>query len=215
MSDDGKMQYTAHWREGGLLAAVMLAAALLLTGLNGLTQQRSAEARQQPLRVALAEVFPSTLHDNDLLAAAFSLQPGSDSTLLGLTSERTGYRATQGGRPSGVILPLETRGYGGPIVLLIGIDASGTITGVRVQQHAETSGLGDKLELALSPWIRSFNNRSLANTPAVLWRVKREGGDFDQFVGATITPRAVVAAIHAALQYFEANHEQLLQGAEP
>lgn len=215
MIDDSSMQRTTLWRDSGVLAALLLAAALILGSLHELTQQRRAEARQQPLRAALDEVFPAALHDNNLLAAAFPLLPGNDSTLLGLTSERTGYRAMQAGQPTGVILPLETRGYGGPILLLIGIDSAGTITGVRVQQHNETSGLGDKLELALSPWIRSFNNRSLNNTPAVLWQVKRDGGDFDQFVGATITPRAVVSAVHGALQYFDANRQQLLQGAAP
>lgn len=214
MSDTGDMQTTPFWRDAGVLAVLLLAASLLLGGLHGLTQQRSADQRLQPARAALAEVFPAALHDNDLLASAFTLQPGTDTSLLGLTVERTGYRAMLAGEPSGVILPAETRGYGGPIVLLIGIDSTGTITGVRVQQHAETAGLGDRLELALSPWIRSFNNRSLANTPEVLWRVKRDGGDFDQFVGATITPRAVVAAVHSALEYFDANR-QLLQGELP
>jgi electron transport complex protein RnfG len=82
-------------------------------------------------------------------------------------------------------------------------------------QHAETPGLGDKIDAALSPWIRSFNNRSLPNTPEVLWQVKKDGGDFDQFVGATITPRAVVAAVHNALLFFDANRERLLAGTTP
>ncbi len=88
-------------------------------------------------------------------------------------------------------------GYSGPITFLIGVNTKGVITGVRVLSHTETPGLGDHIELAKSDWILSFNQHSLANTP--LWGVKKDGGTFDQFTGATITPRAVVKGVHHAL----------------
>jgi electron transport complex protein RnfG len=202
------------------LGAVAAATALLTTLVYTLTDARIADQQHESERAALAAVLPNTLHDNDLLAAAFTLLPNdpdfAQPQLLGLGSARSGYRALQDGIGSGVILPLETAdGYSGTIVLMIGIDADSSITGVRVVQHAETPGLGDKIDITLSPWIRSFNNRSLPNTPAVLWQVKKDGGDFDQFVGATITPRAVVAAVHNALLFFEANRELLLTEAAP
>jgi electron transport complex protein RnfG len=202
------------------LGAFAVGTALLLAVVYALTKDRIADQRLATERAALTEVFPLALHDNDLLDAAFILQPDTagfmQTHLLGLSTARTAYAASLTGVGSGVILPLETAdGYSGTIVLMIGINAEGAITGVRVVQHAETPGLGDKIDTALSPWIRSFNSRSLPNTPEVLWQVKKDGGDFDQFVGATITPRAVVAAVHNALLFFDANRERLLAGTTP
>lgn len=88
-------------------------------------------------------------------------------------------------------------GYSGEIRYLMGVDTQGSITGVRILSHSETPGLGDKIELQKSDWVLSFNQRSLANTP--VWGVKKDGGDFDQFSGATITPRSVVRGIHKAM----------------
>jgi len=101
-------------------------------------------------------------------------------------------------------------GYSGAIHLLVGIHADGRVAGVRVIGHRETPGLGDKIELAKSPWIRSFEGKSLTNPAADGWAVKKDRGEFDQFAGATITPRAVVGAVHRALQYFDAHKAELL-----
>lgn len=200
------------WRR---LLAFALVAVVLIVSVYALTAARIADQRLTTQRAALAEVLPSTLHDNDLLATRFELDPASNHyqqlSLLGLREPHPGYVAVKDGVATGVILPLATdAGYGGPILLLVGLTAAGEITGVRTLQHNETAGLGDRIDIALSSWMHSFNNRSLANTPDVLWDVKQDGGDFDQFVGATITPRAVVAAVHNALLFFDANREQLL-----
>ena len=96
-------------------------------------------------------------------------------------------------------------GYNGPIHLLVGIKADGTLAGVRVVKHRETPGLGDVVEISRSDWILGFNDRSLSKPDEKGWKVKRDGGIFDQFTGATITPRAVVKAVHNALLYFEKN----------
>jgi electron transport complex protein RnfG len=197
------------------LGLFALGTALLLTLVNLGTRARIAEQRLAAERAALEEVLPPTRHDNDLLADAFTLAPDDSSyaqlELLGLSTPRQAYIARQDGEVSGVILPAETgAGYSGTIVQLVGIDRDGNITGVRVLQHNETPGLGDKVEPRKHPWIFGFDGRSLRNTDTVLWAVKKDGGDFDQFVGATITPRAVVGAVHQALQFFEANRSQLL-----
>ena len=93
--------------------------------------------------------------------------------------------------------------------MLIGIQIDGRLAGVRVLNHRETPGLGDKIELAKSPWIQSFVGRSLQAPDEAGWAVKKDRGEFDQFAGATITPRAVVKAVHKALQYFDAHKQQL------
>ena len=106
-------------------------------------------------------------------------------------------------------------GYSGTIGLLIGIMADGTLSGVRVIQHKETPGLGDQIELAKSRWITSFNGKSLTHPTETGWAVKKDQGDFDQFAGATITPRAVVTAVHKALQYFDHYHAELFAQLTP
>ena len=202
-------------RHGLRLGLFALGSVVLLTLINMATGARIVEQRRIAERAALEEVLPPTRHDNDLLQDGFMLGPDSPGfvqlELLGLSTARQAYVARLDGRVSGVILPAETaEGYSGTIVQLVGIDRDGNITGVRVLQHNETPGLGDKIEPRKHRWIFSFDGRSLANTDSLLWRVKKDGGDFDQFVGATITPRAVVGAVHEALQFFEANREQLL-----
>jgi electron transport complex protein RnfD len=191
---------------------VLAAAGIVVLLANGVAMLRRADTE----RAALPEVLPAALHDNDLAAASFIIDPAAntftDVELLGLTSPRSAYRAALAGSPSGVVLPLTApEGYNGAIDMLIGIDKDGVITGVRVVHHGETRGLGDVLETSESNWILGFDNRALANTDEVLWAVKKDGGDFDQFTGATITPRATVHAVHNALLFFAANKERLLQ----
>lgn len=197
------------------LGLFALGTALLLSLVSYMTRERIVEQRLQAERAALSEVLPAAAHDNDLLEDSFLLDPDADDyaemSLLGLSRQRQAYIARQAGDVSGVILPAETAdGYSGTIVLLVGIDTAGAITGVRVLEHNETPGLGDKVEPRKSDWIFSFDGGSLANTSTGQWRVKKDGGEFDQFVGATITPRAVVAAVHNALLFFDRNRERLL-----
>jgi electron transport complex protein RnfG len=215
MSDTAEKLSTAMRQHSVRLGLFALGTAVLLTLINVSTSERIAEQRRVAERAALDEVLPPTRHDNDLLEDSFTLEPANTGfvqiELLGLSTARQAYIARQNGQVSGVILPAETaEGYSGTIVQLVGIDRDGNLTGVRVLQHNETPGLGDKIEPRKHPWIFTFDGRSLSNTDAVLWKVKKDGGDFDQFVGATITPRAVVGAVHQALLFFEANREQLL-----
>ena len=105
-------------------------------------------------------------------------------------------------RSQGVAFQMIAKGYGGDIRLLLGVDADGRLLGVRVLSHAETPGLGDKIETAKSGWALGFDGLSLGNPPVDRWKVKKDGGRFDQFSGATITPRAVVAAVRRGLEFF-------------
>ena len=169
------------------------------------TAERAAQAR------ALGEILPPGSYDNQLLDHPIEV----NARELGQRSPQQAYRALKGNSPSAIILPVTAPdGYSGAIQLLVGIFADGRLAGVRVLGHKETPGLGDKIELAKSDWIRSFEGKSLSNPTASGWAVKKDRGEFDQFAGATITPRAVVKAVHGALQYFDAHRAQLLGLAE-
>ena len=183
--------------------------AIVTVGLVAFTQQstveRIAQAERQARVDALAQILPEGSFDNALLDSQRELR----HALLGPRPVPT-WIATLGGQPAAVILQVTAPdGYSGAIHLLIGIQADGRLSGVRVISHKETPGLGDKIELGKHPWIRSFDGKSLNQPEESGWAVKKDGGQFDQFAGATITPRAVVKAVHQALQYFDAHREEL------
>ncbi|HAO74994.1 MAG TPA: electron transport complex subunit RsxG [Pseudomonas sp.] len=188
----------------GLFAIVTVGAVTLLQ--QGTAERIQAAESAAQVR-ALGEILPTGSYDNHLLDDSVLVQ----DRLLGNRSPLPAYIAIKDGRPSAVILQaIAPDGYSGAIHLLVGIHADGRVAGVRVIGHRETPGLGDKIELAKSPWIRSFDGKSLTNPAADGWAVKKDRGEFDQFAGATITPRAVVGAVHRALQYFDAHKAELL-----
>ena len=159
---------------------------------------------------SLQEIMPESLYDNDILKDTKAVT----HELLGDEKPKTVYIARRQGTPIGaVITMLAPDGYNGPIKLLVGILTDGRIAGVRVIGHRETPGLGDKIEIARDPWIGKFEGRSLGDPPAGKWAVKYDGGVFDQFTGATITPRAVVAAVRRSLLYFAEHKEELFEKA--
>ena len=165
---------------------------------------RRAEARQ------LLEIFPPETHDNDIVDDGFELV--ADTPLLGIREARQGYRVRQNNKVIGVILPATARdGYSGDIRALVGVRDDGTVAGVRVVAHRETPGLGDKVDLRKSDWILGFDNRSLSQPDLSGWNVEKDGGVFDQFTGATVTPRAVILATRRALEYARLNAETLFE----
>lgn len=192
--------------------AVIVALSVGLVDRN--TRDEIEDQRRASQRRALAQVMPTTLHDNDLLSDTLPLSPeaGYDNIgLLGVTGNAKGWLARRHGEITGVILPaIAPDGYSGNIELIVGIRADGMLSGVRVVSHRETPGLGDKIELRIDDWILDFKGKSLDEPSRERWRVRKDGGDFDQFTGATITPRAVVGAVRRALEFFEQNRARLL-----
>lgn len=175
------------------------------------TATRIAAAEREAQVRALAEILPAGSYDNPLLDNRIEL----NAPELGHRSPQSAYLALKGDQPSALILPVTAPdGYSGAIHLLVGIFADGRLAGIRVLGHKETPGLGDKIELAKSDWVRSFEGKSLSDPGEDGWAVKKDRGEFDQFAGATITPRAVVKAVHGALRYFDKHRAQLLGLAE-
>ena len=193
----------------GLFAAMTTAliAWTFLVTKDDITQaQREAEAKQ------LLQIFPASSHDNSLIDDQFIIP--ADQSLLEGREDRLAYRARKDGKVVGVILPATARdGYSGDIRLLVGVRRDGRIAGVRVVAHRETPGLGDAVDANKSDWVLSFNGRSLDNPQPKQWTVRKNGGDFDQFTGATITPRAVIIATRKVLDYVAVNEEQLFSSS--
>jgi Na+-translocating ferredoxin:NAD+ oxidoreductase subunit G len=185
------------------LGLVALAASAALVIANQLTQPWIAAAEQRDLQTMLTDVLPAGHADNDL-AADTLLLTGPDGKPLTL------YRARKQGQVVGALFQTSSRGYAADIVVLIAVDTQGSLLGVRVIRHQETPGLGDKIEATKSDWIRSFDGHSLGTPAKEKWAVKKDGGVFDQFAGATITPRAVVKAVHSGLQFYSAHRTEIL-----
>ncbi|MEL7966613.1 electron transport complex subunit RsxG [Vreelandella neptunia] len=179
--------------------------ALVTAGSVALTRTLTAE-RIETHQLAyqhrqLQEVLPQALANTPVTQVLESTFTLPNPQALGLASDSQGWWVSDQGS-SAVILPVVTRqGYNGEIRLLIGIDEQQRISGVRVTQHQETPGLGDDIEHSRSDWITEFNGLRLDSLPPESWAVAKDGGHFDAFTGATITPRAVVNAVHKALQY--------------
>lgn len=155
----------------------------------------------------LNNIIPADSYDNDLLQDIITLKA---NPLLGTDEQSLAYRARKNKKNVAVVFSsIAPNGYNGPIHLLVGIRADGVLAGVRVVKHRETPGLGDVVSSTHSDWILGFDGKSLSNPEQKGWKVKRDGGIFDQFTGATITPRAVVKAVHNALLYFDQNQATL------
>lgn len=187
------------------LFAVITGGTIAIT--QAFTAQRIQEQAARAEAKALFEIIPENTLDNDMLHDTVEL-PHSDR--LAVNGPVTVWVARKDGKPTGMIMPvIAPDGYSGNIRLLVGLDMNGTILGVRVTSHKETPGLGDRIETRKSDWIQDFTGRTLGKPPHNEWNVKKNGGMFDQFTGATITPRAVVKAVQKSLIYFQKNHHEI------
>jgi electron transport complex protein RnfG len=198
------MSATAASRNALRTGTILLVFACVGTAILAFTHQSTeptiARGQQAEKLSLLSQVLPPALHDNDLLTGQQSVPPDD---LLGTRKASSIWLARRGGIFSGVVLEaIAPDGYSGEIFLLIGIDANGNVTGVRVTAHHETPGLGDYIERAKSAWIDQFDGKSLIHPEPKHWKVAKDGGVFDARAGATITPRAVVKAVKSALDYF-------------
>ncbi len=192
----------------GILAGFALLASVLLGVTNCSTEDTIQQRLDEDLKKSLEEVVPANLHDNDMLLDTASIPSAGFN--IG-ANETTVYLAKKSGKVTAACFKfIAPDGYSGAINMIMGIDRDGNILGVRVLSHKETPGLGDKIEAGKSAWILDFAGRSLDNLTPAQWAVKKDGGVFDQFAGATITPRKSVQAIHRGLQLFKAHQAQLI-----
>ena len=199
-------------RRAARAVAVLVAASVVAVGLvaivHDLAEPRIEASRQAQRLAQLTAVLGNVAYDNDPLTDTLAVR---DPELLGTDETLTAHRVRLGGRTLAVLLgAVAPDGYSGAIRLLIAIGADGRVLGVRVLEHRETPGLGDFIETRRSDWIHGFAGRALGDPPPAGWQVRKDGGEFDQFTGATVTPRAVVRAVRNALTYFDRHRTELL-----
>jgi Na+-translocating ferredoxin:NAD+ oxidoreductase subunit G len=193
---------------GGVLGAFAIGGVALVAVTYGSVGERIADNQYQAMKRKLDTILPAEQIDNDPLQDHIQV---SARDLLGADATQI-YRARQDESPIAVVLePVVPDGYAGPIKLLVSVLRDGTLGGVRVVSHHETPGLGDKIEEAKSDWVLDFTGKSLTNPPLDKWAVKRDGGEFDQFTGATITPRSIVNAVRDTLLYVQQQGDALYE----
>ena len=202
-------QNSSHFKLHPSIALALIAVfgTALLAAIHQFTQKDIELQKQRVMMEQLGQVLPPGEFDNDLHTDRIVIThgrffPGDQQVDV--------FRARMDGKPVAVIMKLVAKnGYNGDIGLLVGIRFEGQLAGVRVTSHRETPGLGDDIEVHRSDWILSFEGRSLVSPAVRRWAVNRDGGEFDQFTGATITPRAVVDAVRFTLEYYR-DHRELL-----
>ncbi|WP_421196040.1 electron transport complex subunit RsxG [Aeromonas enteropelogenes] len=197
-------------KNGLILALFALGCTALVVLTHELTKEKVAQQQQREKLQTLSALLPEGSYDNDLVA---SCKLVTSRKYLGSDQPQALYTATKGGVATGYALEtIAPDGYSGAIRLIVGIDAKGTISAVRVLEHKETPGLGDKIELKKSGWINSFAGKFLSADNEASWAVTKDGGEFDAFTGATITPRAVVKAVKNLLT-LQQKHPEWLSNA--
>jgi Na+-translocating ferredoxin:NAD+ oxidoreductase subunit G len=192
------------FKHGVILGLFCLGFGLLLAITNDVTSDDISARAIEDKRNSLSQVLPEDLHDNNPVTDTLTLVNAEGK-------EVSVFRARKNGRVTGVAYEIFGSGYAGEIKLMMGVDADGKVLGIRALAHKETPGLGDKIEIKKTDWIEGFNGLSIGNPPIERWKVKKDGGQFDQFAGATITPRGVLAAIRGGLEFFAENKTRLTE----
>jgi len=194
-------------KSGLTLAAIAATCTALVAATHQLTADRIAANEkawlERSLKPALSGVFfEGSVTESKLVLPPPHELPGNDPAII--------YRVYAEGAPVAALFAVTARdGYAGPIRVLVGIGIDGTVTGVRIINHRETPGLGDRIDQSRSDWVYQFDGHSLGNPPQSGWMLKTDGGDFDQLTGASVTPRAVIKAIRETLLYFDAHRDEI------
>ncbi|WP_086775402.1 electron transport complex subunit RsxG [Vibrio coralliirubri] len=195
-------------KKNGLVLAIFACASTGLVAVTHyLTKDQIKQQEQAQLLSVLNQVIPHDLHDNELFSSCTLVQAEE----LGTEQAMPAYIAKINGEPRAIAIEaIAPDGYNGAIKVIVGMKIDGTILGTRVLSHQETPGLGDKIDLRVNDWILSFAGKQVTDSNLDRWKVRKDGGDFDQFTGATITPRAVVKSVKQAVQYVNQNNQALL-----
>lgn len=191
------------WKSGVTLAIIAGICTSLVALTWQLTADRIAANEKEWLERSLQPALAGLFFDGSVTESMITIPsphdlPGSDAAII--------YRVYASDKPVAALFVVSARdGYAGPIRLLIGIAMDGSVTGVRVLEHKETPGMGDRIESTKSDWVLQFDGHSLKDPEPAGWAIKGDGGQFDQLTGASVTPRSIIRAIKETLTWFEAN----------
>jgi electron transport complex protein RnfG len=192
-----------------VIVTIVCVLTALLVALHARTHERILANQQSGLTQAIDALLPPGSYDNDILTDRFFV---TAPDLLGSDRPVPIYRARRDGTPlAALIRPIAPDGYRGAIELLVAIAYDGTLLGVQVLAHDETPGLGDAFETRDADWLLHFQGLSLGNPPQHRWTVRKDGGDFDAFTGATITPRAIVRAVRKSLEFYRTGRDRIFE----
>ena len=194
-------------RRYGLLILACVVVASIVAGFASLTRNRILANQRAWFVARLEALIPASRRDNDIYADHILV---SDPDLLGAPTPVAIYRARRRDQPSGAVLSVTAPdGYGGPIDLLVAVDYDGNVLGVDVLRHNDTRGIGDGFLPSRSNWLRSLLGHSLDSPPRERWTIRKDGGDFDEFTGASVTPRAILKAVRNALEYYSRHRDMI------
>jgi len=200
---------TSPLKNGVTLGVIAGICAGMIAATWVLTRDQIAANRIAELEASLVPALGSVVFDSDIASSRVTLDPphdlpGNDAAAI--------YRVYNDGEAVAALFAVTARdGYSGPIRILLGVDVDGRVSGVRILEHRETPGLGDLIEPSKSDWVQQFAGRSLTDPAMDDWRIRRDGGVFDQLTGASVTPRAVLKAIRQTLVYFQDNRDTVFE----
>jgi len=198
-------------RSALVLALLAAFAALILSSVHQATRDAIDKSERRAALKPLDELYPALRKSDELLALPMSSVNLGE---LGAANNAVIHVVKRDGQILAFIIPaVAPDGYSGAIHLLASVDSAGTLAGVRAVRHNETAGLGANIELRSSKWILAFDGKSLSDPISENWKIKKDGGDFDQLSGATITSRAVVTRVHQLLLFFSEHRDALMQSA--
>ncbi|MFY2509305.1 electron transport complex subunit RsxG [Vibrio pectenicida] len=193
-------------KNGAVLALFACASTGVVALTHYLTKEQISQQEQAQLLSVLNQVIPEDMHDNNLYQSCTLV----NHPKLGTDADMPIYLATKDGQPTALAIEaIAPDGYSGAIKIIVGVQQDGTILGTRVLNHQETPGLGDKIDLRITDWILSFSGKKVTPENDSQWKVRKDGGQFDQFTGATITPRAVVKAVKKSVQFVNDHGDEI------
>ena len=194
-------------KSGVTLAAIAAICTLLVAATFQMTAERIEANEQAWLERSLEPALSGVFFEGSVTESKLEIPPphdlpGNDTAII--------YRVFAEDAPVAALFAVTARdGYAGPIRILVGVGIDGMVTGVRIVEHRETPGLGDRIDQSRSDWVYQFDGRSIADPVEASWLLEVDGGEFDQLTGASVTPRAVIKAIRDTLLFFDANRDEI------
>ena len=199
----------AAFKNGVILGLFALVSTGLIAITHFITKDKIASEVELATARRLSQIIPADSYDNEPYHDCALVK---DKNLSADDSAQKVFRLRNKGKNFALIqTSVAPDGYAGRIKLLVGVYKDGKIAGVRVSEHQETPGLGDKIEIEKSNWINQFDGRSIADNPPETWQVRKDGGEFDALTGATITPRAIISAVYRTLEYYQENGQAVFK----